>query len=183
MEENTQKETIVIAGITRSGLTLTMQMLNAGGFPCFGEHPAFENYEIGQIPWNNVKGMAVKVVDTHTQIPPKGNYRVIRLYRNFSEQVKSQAKMLRLFGIPVSRKERKAIEKSLPADYQRIDNWAMSQNGVLKLSFEAIITHPEFSAKKIKDFVGMELDIEKMKSCVVARDTNCLDGMLELDMI
>lgn len=40
---------IIVTGIARSGLSLTMQMLHAGGIPCAGEPPAFEPYPLGQI--------------------------------------------------------------------------------------------------------------------------------------
>lgn len=54
------KETVIVAGITRSGLTATMQMLAGGGFPCLGEYPGFEPYGVGQVPWQRCEGLAVQ---------------------------------------------------------------------------------------------------------------------------
>lgn len=82
---------ILVVGLTRSGLSLTMQMLHAGGHSCFGGPPAFDGYDLGKIPWRSVGMMAVKVVETHLQFPPRdfGPFRVIRLGRDFREQAKS----------------------------------------------------------------------------------------------
>ena len=89
---------LIVPGIARSGLTVTMQMLNAGGYPCVGEYPAFEKYNIGDIPWEECVGKAVKVVDTHIQFPPEGRYKVIFLTRDIKQQVKSQCKFLKFIA-------------------------------------------------------------------------------------
>ena len=65
--------TILILGLARSGTSLLMQMLEAGGYPCFGEGPGFEPCMPDDIPWNEVKGKAVKVLDPqYGKFPPKG---------------------------------------------------------------------------------------------------------------
>lgn len=70
---------LIVAGITRSGLSLTMQMLHAGGYPCEGEPPDFEPHPVGEMPWERCERRAVKLVDAHHQFPPAGSYDVIRL--------------------------------------------------------------------------------------------------------
>lgn len=177
-------KTILISGITRSGLTLTMQMLNAGGYPCFGEYPAFEGYELGKIPFNECSGMAIKAIDTHLQMPPPGDYHVIRLRRNYKQQAKSMVKFLNeVANIPQTREFVKEIEKSLPKDYIKIDRWAQKQAGLLILDFEELILHPLVAAKKLHDFVGHPLNIKKMVACVKTRDTNCYPTMIEYEFI
>lgn len=89
---------LIVAGITRSGLTVTMQMLHAGGYPCMGEYPAFECFDIGKIPWRECEGFAVKAVDAQLQNPPDSACKVIRLRRNLVEQCKSINKWNNLFG-------------------------------------------------------------------------------------
>ena len=55
---------IIVAGLTRSGLSVTMQMLWAGGYPCLGRWPAFEQYAVGRVPWHLLPDrVAVKLVD------------------------------------------------------------------------------------------------------------------------
>lgn len=176
-------KTIIVAGIARSGLTATMQMLNAGGYPCVGEYPAFEAYQIGQVPVGILKGKAFKCVDTHLHFPNPGDYHVIRLRRNLKQQAKSSLKFLRMLGQPVDRRAVKQFEKSFPQDYRKIDSWAKRQKGVLEIDFENIILDPVEVAKRIAEFTGESLDIDKMASVIIKRGPECYDGMLELEMI
>ena len=181
-------KTIIVAGITRSGLTLTMQMLHAGGYPCFGEYPAFEPIqEIGAIPWTECLGKAVKVVDTHTQFPPTGEYHVIRLRRDYKQQARSIGKFLKeVVGIPQSRALINQYEKSLPADYRKIDEWAKRQKGLLELDFEDIIKKPSSSVFSIANFINTRTEeiinlsaMVKMVNVVEQRSPDCYPGMLE----
>lgn len=173
-------KTIIVAGIIRSGLTVTMQMLNAGGYQCFGAYPAFENYEIGKINWDEARGKAIKLVDAQLQFPPSGKYHVIRLHRNESEQAKSIAKFTSLIvGHTISREDRRKIEKSLEPDYRKIDAWAKQQSALLNLRFEHIIRTPKYAAELIRDFVGVKLNIDKMVAVVEKRNPECYPTMME----
>ena len=178
-------KTIIVAGITRSGLTVTMQMLQAGGYPCFGEYPAFENHELGKIPFKELHGKAIKVVDTHRQFPPPGDYYVIRLRRNYTQQAKSICKFINLFTtvLPNTRKAIREIERQLPKEYLKIDAWAKKQTAVMTLDFENIILSTKQSAEKIKEFTGESLDIEKMCGVVFKRETDCYPTMLEAQFV
>jgi hypothetical protein len=172
---------IVVAGITRSGLSLTMQMLHAGGYPCAGEFPAFECFDIGQIPWGDLQGKAVKAVDTQLQNPPSGPCSVIRLRRNLVEQCKSINKWNNAFGIPSA--DEKRIHASLVRDYRTIDAWAADKN-CLTLDFEQLIQHPRTAAQRIAEFVkDVQLDVDAMGSAVIKRTTACFDGLLELQLL
>lgn len=178
--------TVLVCGIARSGLSLTMQMLQAGGYPCLGEPPAFEEYGVGQIPWPKCAGRAVKVVDTQLQFPPAGRYCVLRLRRNFLEQARSFNKWMgalsRMAPSPVSR-----IAASFRADYEAIDAWAAKQSSVLILAFEDLVCQPKTSAQvlagKIAEFDGTQLDVEAMAECVLPRPPTCFPGLLELDLL
>lgn len=179
-------KTIIVAGVTRSGLTMTMQMLKAGGYPCHGEYPAFEPSDIGQIPFSELAGNAIKVVDTHTQFPPTGDYHVILLRRNTREQAKSIIKFLNLvagFKVSKSKGSIARFEKSVISDMAKIDAWAKRQSGLLEIDFESIISAPIAYSFKIADFVGKELSISAMASVVVKRTTMCYDGLLEATFI
>ena len=177
-------KTIIVAGITRSGLTLTMQMLYKGGYACFGEYPAFENYEIGDISWNDCKGKAVKLVDTQLQFPPTGEYHVIRLRRNYEQQAKSMCKMISTFmDIKLTSSDRKRMQNSLSSDYAKIDAWMQRQKSFIIIDFEDLILKPREMAEKIKIFTDADLDLDKMVSCVISRSTDCFPTMLESKFI
>lgn len=178
-------KTIIVAGITRSGLTLTMQMLNAGGYPCMGNYPAFEDVELTAKLFKENTGKAIKVVDTHMQFPPTGEYHVIRLRRNWGEQAKSLCKFLRAINVdvPTNKTNIKKFTKSFPADYEKIDSWAKRQKGMIIIDFEELILNPRESAEKISQFTGEQLDIDKMVAVVEPRTTGCYPTMLELKFI
>ena len=42
-----KRPTVFVCGHGRCGSSMVMQMLDAGGFPCFGEYPAYEPEEVG----------------------------------------------------------------------------------------------------------------------------------------
>ena len=171
-------KTIIVAGCTRSGLTLTMQILNKGGYPCFGEWPAFENYEIGGINFDENRGKAIKLVDTHLQFPPEGEYVVLRLQRDLTEQSKSIVKFMEYVGFTNNSINIENVKKSLMKDYQIIDQWVKKQSRYIFLNFEDIINSPEKTVDLISNFIDFKLDIAS-KNCVVIRNSNCYDGMLE----
>lgn len=174
---------ILVAGITRSGLTLTMQMLQAGGYPVCGEYPAFEPYPFGHIPWTNIGNRAVKVVDIKLQFPPLGSYKVIALRRNLKQQAKSINKFnAALIGLPAVKVG--ALVASLKRDYIEIDNWLCTkENEWLRLQFENMIYDPIHTAREINSFVGGNLDIDKMAAVVKKRNADCYPGLLEAEMI
>lgn len=178
------ENTILVCGITRSGLTLTMQLLDFGGFPVEGEYPAYECHGLGEIPWNKIKGKAVKVVDIHLQFPPKGKYHVIRLKRDLEQQTASIVKFTEYFvGHKIDRQHRKRILKSTIKDYKKIDTWAKRQHSSIEVNFEDLIESTESQIKRIREFIGFELDTKKASSIVFDRKTGCYDGLLELKMI
>ncbi len=175
-------KTIIVAGITRSGLTATMQMLDAGGYPCAGKYPSYEAFDIGEIPFEDLQGKAIKVVDTHIQFPPTGEYHVIRLRRNYKQQAKSMHKLLSM-QMPLPKSAISQMEKSLPKDYVAIDAWAKRQKGLLELDFEEIITNPMDAAIKIAVFVEQPLVVNQMAAVIKERSTDCYHTMLETTLI
>lgn len=173
---------IIVAGLTRCGLTVTMQMLHAGGYPCAGEYPAFEPYGVGEIPWKECQGKAVKFVDPQLQFPKKlKGKKVILLSRDTVEQAKSQVKFLRAFFPIISPAPGKSLIRSINRDQSIIGLWAKKNHKVLPLRFEEIISTPQEVAQRLADFVGGNLDANKMAEVVVPRSTDCYLGMLELE--
>lgn len=173
---------IIVAGIARSGMTMTMQMLDAGDYPCVGEYPAFEKYHFGQVPWSACKGQAVKLVDAHLQIPRKlKNQKVITLKRDLRQQSKSFNKFIGyMAGRPPT--SEMALVRSYKHDYAIIEKWLKRQR-VLRLNFEDVIKDPRTAAKRIAEFSGKDLKIDKMAGAVISRSPDCHKDLLEAGMI
>ncbi len=175
------KKTVLVLGIARSGLTVTMQMLYAGGYSCAGERPAFEPFPMFGIPWDECKGKAVKVVDAQLQVPVPGNYNIIYLRRDLNEQAKSTNKFGSILsGMP--EQPIKSLKNGLKKDYKAIDKWVKGHD-VLRIEFEDLIINSHEVASRINDFVGGDLDVAKMADTVIPRGPGCFDGLLELQMV
>jgi hypothetical protein len=170
--------TVIVAGCARSGLTLTMHMLAAGGFPVVGEFPGFEPYDIGKTPWNECHGKAVKLVDSQLHLPPPGDYMVIECQRDNVEQAKSTAKFLRALGfqLPI---DQEALRRSIDSDKLTIAKWTASQPRVMYQQFEEAVTKPLTAARNLRDFLKANLDIEAMARAVVPRGPKCCKELIE----
>src|SRR5438445_11951713 len=104
----------IVSGLPRSGTSLMMQMLTAGGMPVLtdGERQADTDNPRGYFEWERIKllpqqpeciaeaeGKAVKVISQLLFALPDGrDYRVIFLQRPLPEVVASQAEMIRRRG-------------------------------------------------------------------------------------
>ncbi|MFO7797483.1 MAG: phosphodiesterase, partial [Promethearchaeia archaeon] len=101
---------VIVSGIPRSGTSLMMQMLQAGGVEILSDHKreADRSNPKGYLELEAVKklgkdnsclkgetGKAVKVISHLLKFIPKNNeYKVIFMNRDINEVIKSQQKML-----------------------------------------------------------------------------------------
>src|SRR5579863_10329465 len=104
----------IVSGLPRSGTSLMMQMLDAGGMPVLsdGERVADVDNPRGYLEWERIKLLprqpaciaeaedkAVKVVSQLLLALPAGHdYRIIFMERPLTEVVASQAEMIRRRG-------------------------------------------------------------------------------------
>lgn len=172
---------VVVAGLVRCGLSVTMQMLDAGGFPCKGTFPDYEPFPIGRIPWGQCNGSAVKLVDAHHHFPRTLHpLRVIRLHRDLVQQARSHNKWTKhFFNAQISEK---VMVASLKRDNQIIDKWARYQD-THDVWFEEIVGSPARYAERLREIVGVDLDVKKMASVVRNRTADCYPTLLELEMV
>src|SRR5271170_1908144 len=104
----------IVSGLPRSGTSLMMQMLGAGGFSVLsdGERKADTDNPRGYLEWERIKqlpkdpsviaeaeGKVVKVISQLILSLPSGpDYRVVFMQRPLPEVLKSQDEMLRRRG-------------------------------------------------------------------------------------
>ncbi|MBN1950917.1 MAG: alkaline phosphatase family protein [Bacteroidales bacterium] len=177
---------LVVSGLPRSGTSLMMQMLDKGGVPIYTDNTrgADESNPKGYYEHESVKalrrdkkwlpkatGKAVKVI-SHLlpQLPAKYNYKVIFMLRELSEVVQSQHKMLVRDG---KRKEDTypvRLEMNFKNQLINANNWLKSNHNaaVLFINHREAIENPLEIAAKVKQFLGIEMDINKMASVVDA---------------
>lgn len=171
----------VVSGLPRSGTSLMMQMLGAGGIELLTDEvrrPDEDNpkgyYEFEQTKrlteqidplWlNRARGKAVKVISYHLQYLPNGHhYRVVFMERDLQEIMASQAKMLarrrQPATIPAEQMKRAYIDHLTKV---RVVLALRPCLQVLRISFEQAVLHPWQVAAQVQAFLGQRLDLDAM---------------------
>ena len=172
---------VVVSGLPRSGTSLVMQMLAAGGLPAFtdGGRPADDSNPRGYLEHERVKslaresawiadaeGHAIKVIAPLLPFLPAGPaYRAILIQRDMDEVLRSQSAMLESAGRTAARNDVLAPVFERHLDAARA--WAeQSAEAWTHLAHRELIEHPIPSAQRLADFVGGSLDVAAMAACV-----------------
>lgn len=185
----------VVAGLPRSGTSLLMQALVAGGVPIFdadeAAHPWYETRRVRLSGWDrDALGCAVKLLEPCRWPPPAGGiYRFVVTRRNPRQQARSTAKFLRLGTaqgrtMAVGRSQVKAAELGIRRDQAALEAMLASYPDArtLRVRFEDLVAKPEQVVGELDEFVG-PLDREAALATVIPRPTKCLRGMLEHDRL
>jgi hypothetical protein len=183
-----QTDILLVTGLPRSGTSLMMQMLHAGGLPVFRDTDSwsYETEFITRLPddsaWlHDCHGKVVKLLDPHRwTLPPGLPYLFIWMSRNSKQQAKSQVKFLKTLGQSVSSKDVPYFRKMIRQDTKTCLNLLKIYHcPILRVQFESVLRHPTLIAEKVSAFCG-GLNVKKMASCVNNRPVRCLRGMMEL---
>lgn len=162
--------TLAVAGLGRCGLTMTMQMLDAGGLHVWGDPPAYEPNHYATA-WSSD---AVKLVDPIGNelsglLPEPGGLRWLWIARDAKEQAKSMAKMIEATGRDVDwRRLRKTIRPSTREHRQFIRR----RNDSLHLvTFGNAVNNPAGYSRHLDQRVVLDknLDTEAMAKVVEDR--------------
>ena len=185
----------VVCGLPRSGTTLMMSMLHAGGMEVYAQNMhSFETIKNIELPkydhfLYDCRGKAVKLLDPLYFTPPrsKHQYRFIWMKRAPEEIAKSQFKFFKLENphavmgltdiVRLSNKFRDATRDSLTM----LSKYRTS--GVLVVPFEEVLEEPLEVAGKVVEYLGLPLDTEAMAGRVMERGPGCLDGWLEPQLV
>lgn len=179
------KPIILVSGLPRSGTSMAMKMLSAGGFETivdnirtpdednpkgyFEDERVKDLAEMDDMSWlKDARGKVIKVVSSLLQYLPQDNsYKVVFMRRNLKEVLASQEKMLDRRG-----EENTAEDEDMVRMYEshldkvkfqlRFRDWF----DVLYLDFSEVVADPEKAARQISDFLGGNLDVEKMATQV-----------------
>jgi hypothetical protein len=173
---------IVVSGLPRSGTSMAMRMLDAGGVPVLtdGLRTADDSNPKGYYELEAVKGLdknhdtswlreargrAVKIISfLLTYLPESYDYRVIFMQRNLNEIIASQNTMLARLG----EEGGEAGDDRMIQLYQRhlegVSRLLTKRRcfSVLKIGYRDVLSRPGDEARRIVDFLGGGLDVEKM---------------------
>jgi hypothetical protein len=176
----------IVSGLPRSGTSLMMQMLAAGGMPILsdGARQADVDNPRGYLEWERVKqlprdpaciaeaeGKVVKVISLLLLSLPEGHeYRVIFMQRPLPEVLASQDEMMRRRGTgnPGANASimAAAFEKNLLAANAWLDSKAYVRT--LRVPYHEVLRDAEAIAKKLTEFLGISLNVEAMSQQVDA---------------
>lgn len=168
-------EIIVVSGLPRSGTSLMMQLIHAGGVPVLTDHiraPDTDNprgyYEFervkkvkGDSDWlPEARGKIVKMVSQLLyDLPSTETYRIVFMERDLDEVLTSQEIMLTHLGRPVPARDEMA--RAFRLHLHRLHRWLEERQNftVLRVAYAEVIAHPAREIARVSEFVG-GLDIE-----------------------
>ncbi len=178
---------VVVSGIPRSGTSLLMEMLEAGGMRIFCDalRPADEDNPRGYREWSRLAdcedmgsamtealGGAVKVVIPRVfGLPPGFAYDVLVMERDLGEVGDSQEAMLKRRGLPVTSQDRESAQRAYRRWMDELPRLLGSMRDVrwMRVRHEQLISDPAAAAADICSWLGRDLDIQAMVSMVDPR--------------
>lgn len=173
---------VVVSGLPRSGTSLVMQMLAAGGVATLtdGHRGADEDNPRGYVELEAVKrlredagwirdarGKALKVISHLLEWLPSGeDYRVVVVERNLDEVLTSQAKMATRRGETTPPQDiiRKAFEAHSVARDRLIEG--RPDMTAIRLRYAEVIDQPQAAADRLQRFIGRKLNCAAMVEAV-----------------
>ncbi|MFO7661750.1 MAG: sulfotransferase domain-containing protein [Chloroflexota bacterium] len=175
----------VVSGLPRSGTSMMMKMLEAGGIPPmtdkireadadnpkgYYEFERVKQMDKGDTAWvPEARGKVVKVISALLKyLPPSEQYRVIFVRRNMSEILASQRKMLVNRGEDPDKQDDAQMALLFEKHLNQVESFLASQPNVqtLYLHYNEILTDPQTQASKIISFLGLDLNEEAMTEAV-----------------
>lgn len=182
--ENIKGVITVVSGLPRSGTSMMMQMLKAGGMPVLTDdlRKNDENNPLGYLELEKVKKLGtdntwlqeavdkcVKVVaPLISNLPTEHHYRIIFMQRDMEEVLRSQQVMLgkkaelekNAYPMQLATAFSKMLEKS--------NAWIQAQPNVecLYVNYKDIVENPQEEAENVAAFLDTELDVTAMSEAV-----------------
>jgi hypothetical protein len=175
----------IVSGLPRSGTSMMMKMLEAGGLPPltdqirtadddnpkgYYEFERVKKMPDGDIAWvDGTQGKAVKVISALLEhLPPDYSYRVLFMERKMDEILASQHQMLVRSGKPTDKVSDEKLAEMYSKHLAKVKNWLNEQPNilVLYLDYNAMLAEPDKSSVQINQFLGDSLNAEKMAAVI-----------------
>lgn len=176
---------IVVSGLPRSGTSMMMKMLDAGGLPILTDNlrEADANNPKGYYEFERVKelpngdygwipeagGKVVKIVTGLVMsLPSDARYKVIFMQRAMKEVLSSQKKMLGRLGKEDDKVEDEKMKKIYQEHLKQVNAWIAKQPNieVLYVNYNTMLGSPLESLQKVNEFLGGDMDVKVMAGVV-----------------
>ena len=174
----------VVSGLPRSGTSMMMQMLVAGGMPAVSDglrtadadNPRgyFELEAVKKLKTDTTwvagaRGHAVKVISMLLcELPADYEYRVIFILRDMDEILASQNEMLKRRGTAGNATGDAAMRKHFEAHLKKVQAWLTERKNfrVHFCEYRELLREPASQAHRVADFLGGGLDEPAMVRAV-----------------
>ena len=180
---------IVVSGLPRSGTSMLMRMLSAGGLNLVvdGIRTADKDNPNGYFELEKVKeldkgsdtswladarGKGLKIISfLLPHLPDAYRYRIIFLRRSISEVLASQKKMLNHRGESAGDTSDDDMAKFFATHITQVETLLASRQNctVLYVEHRQAISDPAAVAREVSEFVGRTLNVEAMTAAVDSR--------------
>jgi hypothetical protein len=179
-----EKNITIVSGLPRSGTSMMMRMLSAGGVEILtdGIRQKDEDNPHGYLEFEKAKeirddaswladtpGKAFKMVSLLLyNLPPSYHYKIIFMKRNIREMIASQKKMLLRSGKGMAIEGDDETETLYVRHLAEVGEWLCRQPNcdVLFVQYSDVIGNPEEAARILNEFMGGELNTAAMASAV-----------------
>ncbi len=179
-------ETItVVSGLPRSGTSMMMKMLEAGGIlpltdkiraadednpKGYYEFERVKKLDKGDTAWlPDARGKSVKVISALLKyLPGDYHYKIIFMRRRIEEVLASQKQMLIRRGEPTDRVSDEELAAYFSKHLAAVERWLQLQPNidVLYVNYNRALENPLETAQEINRFLGDTLNVQAMAAVV-----------------
>jgi hypothetical protein len=180
---------VVVSGLPRSGTSMAMKMLQAGGLPVltdgarasdasnpqgyFEFEPVKELDKRGDLAWlPGARGKGVKVISwLLTWLPEIYDYRVIFMHRDLDEIIASQNVMLRQRGESTGIEDPAGMRQIYTRHLEQVQRFLEQRRcfSTLMVKYAEVVDQPQVEAKRLARFLHRPIDVERMAAAVDQR--------------
>ncbi len=171
----------VVSGLPRSGTSMMMQILQAGGVQIltdqvrtadddnpkgYYEFERAKKLREGDMEWvKDAQGKAVKIISALLEfLPPQYKYKVIFMQRNMDEILASQKQMLVRRNEPTDKVDDATLAGIFRKHLDSVQTWLASQPNieVLYVNYGELIKDPAPHIQSLARFLDIPLDVPAM---------------------
>ena len=166
-----EMEFVIVSGLPRSGTSLMMQILGAGGMELMhdGRREADDDNPEGYWEWEDIKslkrnprvieqaeGKVIKIISALLpNLPPRHRYKIVFMRRPVTEVIDSQWKMLRGKGVqPQAEKEHLAATQEKHVRQMLAAIRSSGRAELIEVDYPALVADPVAGVTMLRGFLG-----------------------------
>jgi hypothetical protein len=175
---------MIVSGLPRSGTSMMMKMLEAGGLDVLTDHRRqadtdnpkgyYEFERVKQLEhdrsWlRDAEGKVVKIISQLLHhLPPDYAYKVVFMRRRMEEILASQEQMLVRRGEETDKIADEKLAALFRQHLERVKAWLDEQPSfdVIYVSYNRVLESPRDEARRVDAFLDEDLDVHRMAAVV-----------------